>query len=212
MRKVSVYLDQIRAGSVPAVKMPEHWFGFEDALTIRMNLLIAEMRVRNIATPDWFDVTDAAVVWPARFAPALDEQLARIRTRAEQGLHGRVRLPHQTHELWACFKYTVLARNHNSYLKIGQQIAGRKLDFSVLLADLIAISRVMPRAGGLLNAVQHMWGYVSAFSSLDPNKTPVAQLLEEVQRIAIDKKEPYLCQSTALSELAGWIPVMERVK
>ncbi|PIE43444.1 MAG: hypothetical protein CSA50_04850 [Gammaproteobacteria bacterium] len=209
MRRLSVLIDQSSPQAASAVVLPEHWFGFEDALVMQMNLLIAEMRVRGIATLDWFKLPKSTLLWPSRFAPSLEEQFAMLRERERKGLCGRIKLPVQIHDLWASFKYSVLARNHKSYLHIGRLIAGRKIEFFDLLRDLVVICRVPPKRGSMVNSVQHMWGYIAARSTLDPNQAELADLLLEVQRITLETKEPYLYHSTALGELVGWLSVVE---
>lgn len=184
---------------------PEHfplsWSGHEDALALRLNHLIAEMRLRGLATPEPVALSGESILWPA-----LDrERLQAQREEIAAGPPGRIRLPRNDHELWASYKYAVLARNQRSYSRFGQRVAARTLPYDALWLSLIGASQVPPREGGLRNALQHMWGYVSRYSSLDPQAGSLAQLLREVQALAAAHQVSYLLNSTALGELAVWI-------
>ncbi len=207
MRRISVFLDnKSQRGAIAAPSLPKHWQGYEDALTVRINELMAEMQLRRIPTPDWMPLTDESIVWPVLPENSLREQYQVLAERAEKGKLGRIRLPRSPHELWASFKYSTLARNHKAYLQFGKQVAARTIEFDSLLVQLTAVCRVKPAVGCLRNSLQHMWGYVSRHSSADPNRATLAELLAEVQRQAVDHQDTYLLNSTSLSELAAWLP------
>ena len=105
-------------------RIPVCWQGHEDALRLRLNQLIAEMQLRGLATPEPVRLTEESIIWPVNGTRPLAEQVAAVAARAEAGQPGRIRLPRNDHELWACYKYSVLARNHQAYSRIGQQVAG----------------------------------------------------------------------------------------
>jgi hypothetical protein len=213
MRLVSAYLDSKSIGKVkPPSSLPLYWHGYEDALAVRTNELMAEMQLRKIPTPDWIRLTDEAIVWPVLPEKSLMEQYAFLVERADKGKTGRIRLPRSPHELWASYKYSTLARNHKAYLQFGQRIATRTIDFPLLLPQLTSICRVKPALGCLRNSLQHMWGYVSKYSTLDPNKASLAELLAEVQLQAVEHADAYLLNSTSLSELAAWLPSLPEAR
>lgn len=186
-------------------RLPECWQGHEDALVLRLNQLIVEMRMRGQATPEPLPLTAESVIWPARGATPLEEQVARVGERARSGRVGRIRLPRNDHELWASYKYTVLARNHQAYLRFGQRIAARAIPYETLWYEMINASRVAPTPGGVRNAVQHMWGYVSNLSAVNPQVGSLQALLVEIQRLAVAHQVSYLLNSTALGELMAWV-------
>ena len=188
-------------------RVPARWVGHEDALTLQLNLLMAEMRLRRIPTPEPLKTTAESILWPVQPAMPLSEQFALLSRRAADGKTGRIALPKGVHDLWACFKYSVLARNHQAYTRFGQRIATRAITFEVLLEEMVGACRVAPRAGGMRNAVQHMWGYVSRFSTRDPNQAAPADLLAEVQFHAMTNDVTYLRNSTALGELSAWLAI-----
>ena len=81
-------------------------------------------------------------------------------------------------------------------------------DFSSLSRLLTELLRMPASAGGIRNALQHMWGYVSnSFSGSNRaiETWSLKKLLNETQRGALTSKEPYLMASTALSELKVWL-------
>ncbi len=61
---------------------------------------------------------------------------------------------------------------------------------------------VPPPQGRLLNAIQHMWGYVSPFVSLPEPGTDLQRIMDTIRRVSFTHKIDYLLQSTALSDLA----------
>jgi hypothetical protein len=66
-----------------------------------------------------------------------------------------------------------------------------------------------PMPDSLRNALQHMWGYVSANAPMfinDLESWPLTKLIDELQRRTLEKESAYLLASTALSELKAWIP------
>ncbi|MFE8071251.1 DUF1722 domain-containing protein [Marinobacteraceae bacterium S3BR75-40.1] len=191
-------------GGVRREHLPTEWVGYEDALALRLNQLIAEMRLRGEATPEPVPLTEESVIWPAIESESLETQLTYLQQRREQGHQGRIRLPRNDHELWASYKYSILARNHQSYTRFGQRVAARSIPYRQLWLALVHASHVAPRPGGIRNALQHMWGYVSNRSQVDPQRGALMDLLGEIQRLARDEQVSYLINSTALGELAVW--------
>src|SRR5690606_18357046 len=120
---------------------------------------------------------------------------------------GRIPLPVNAHELWAHHKYSVLARDPQEYRRIGRAVAnmGGNADFSSLAAELVDILRLVPATGRVVNALDHMWGYVASYASEEErrlSRRSPAQLLEAIAALVNRIQEPYLVRSTALSELA----------
>jgi hypothetical protein len=64
----------------------------------------------------------------------------------------------------------------------------------------------------LLNAIEHMWGYVRDHASaedLGNARTSTAHLLVRTQRLALRHRHRFLLSSTALSELAVFVEAGE---
>ena len=186
-------------------RLPLAWRGHEDALTLRLNQLMDEMTLRSLATPGTVATTNEAVIWPPTDRDMLQAQLTEIRSRAEKGFKGRIRLPKNEHELWASYKYSLLARNRQAYESFGRRVAARTVNLMDLWLALENASRIAPPEGGIRNALQHMWGYVSGFSSLSPQTDDLDGLAQEVQLLACQHQVSYLINSTALGELRAWL-------
>jgi uncharacterized protein YbgA (DUF1722 family) len=118
-------------------------------------------------------------------------------------------LPKNAQQLWSQHKYSVLARDVKLYKQIGRQVSTMPSnhDFSVLSKTLTELLRMPPEMGGIRNALQHMWGYISDFSESkhDVGTWSLNKLYNETRRGVLESKEPYLMASTALSELNVWI-------
>jgi uncharacterized protein YbgA (DUF1722 family) len=187
------------------------WVGCGWALRQRHRLLAAEMSLRGFTDRTPVVTRAKKGVWPETYIdePVRQFQILEVKYRNKE--QGRIPLPKNAHHLWSHHKYSVLARDVNLYQELGREISGMKRhqDFSELAKIVTELLRQPPPMGGLKNALQHMWGYVS-----DCPPTPrdeiaswsLSQLLEEIQRRATVSEKPYLMASTALSELKVWIP------
>ena len=72
----------------------------------------------------------------------------------------------------------------------------------------MSLLRYPPDEGNLRNAIQHMWGYVSPYTSLSGKaieKKTIHGLLTEIQHLVFLHDVVYLKESTALCELQAWI-------
>ncbi|MFD2230927.1 hypothetical protein [Alkalimarinus sediminis] len=185
-------------------RLPAHWISHEDALVVRLNQLIAEMRLRDIATPEYQTVYEGTVIWPARLQEPLKDQLQRLAERCEQGKKGRIGIPSNEREIWANYRYSVMARSHNAFISLGQQVTSRQISFDDLLLEVVHATRAEPYQPDVRNALQQMWGYVSANSYIRPNEVENNELLAEVQLLAKQTHSEYLLKSTSLGELAFW--------
>ncbi|WLE98268.1 MAG: DUF1722 domain-containing protein [Candidatus Electrothrix communis] len=197
-------------------KHPEtlRWVGYGWALKMRHELLAAEMSLRGFKekTPVVTDSNEGA--WPKNYIDAPWEQLALLAEKYKQKEQGRIPLPKNGQQVWSQHKYSVMARNVQLYKKIGREVANiSSLDstdeFSALVTLLTETLRTAPSPGGIRNALQHMWGYVSDHvpgSERNTEDWSLSKLLQNVQQGAVGNQEPYLLASTALSELKIWIP------
>lgn len=185
-------------------RLPAHWISHEEALVVRLNQLIAEMRLRDIATPEYQRIYSGTVIWPVRLQEPLNDQLRRLAERREKGLQGRIAVPTNEREVWAIYRYSVMARNHNAFISLGQQVASRQISFDDLLLEVVHAARAEPHQPDVQNALQQMWGYVSAHSFIRPNEVGNTELLAEVQLLAKQNNSEYLLKSTSLGELAFW--------
>ncbi|MEX0605108.1 MAG: hypothetical protein WD623_03015 [Marinobacter sp.] len=204
MRLVSGLLNADRTPQTDS-RAPVAWQGHEDALALKLNQLMEEMRLRGQGVPGNVPVTDEAILWPTLNAGALAAQLDYLVARVAQDQRGRIRLPKNDHELWATYKYSVLARNTKAYTVFGQRVAARAIAVDHLWLSMVSASRVAPAKGGLKNSYQHMWGYVSGHSKLSPQTEDLASLAFDIQTLAVNHQVSYLMNSTALGELRAWL-------
>lgn len=186
------------------------WVGFGWALMMRHQQIAAEMKLRGYTDRSPVDLDQNPENWPTDFIDSPWQQFEIIKNKYKDKELGRISLPENAQSLWSQHKYSVLARDPNKYKEIGRRLAQKPKDTLEDSADeLTMILRIRPTEGGIRNALQHMWGYISEVNP--PEKEIVSSwslttLLNETQQRAMESREPYLMQSTALSELAVWIP------
>ncbi|NDY70970.1 hypothetical protein DO021_05240 [Desulfobacter hydrogenophilus] len=186
------------------------WMDFGWALNKRHQLLAAEMTLRGYNDKSPVHTRKNKGRWPDTFIdePYLQIQLLREKYRDKEP--GRIPLPQNAQQMWRQHKYAVMARSALLYKKIGADVArmGPRDDFSSLALLLVETLRTRPSQGGLKNALQHMWGYVSDRyeKSREPlHAWPLTDLLARIQDLTFKHSQPYLMESVALSEFAVWI-------
>lgn len=192
-------------------KHPEtrRWLDHGWALAMRHRLLAAEMALRNYTDRSPVELTANHGVWPGLYIGAPGEQFALLAGKYAGKEQGRIPLPGNAQQVWSQHKYSILARNVPLYQQIGRELATTPAatSFTSLAALLTEHLRTPPTAGGIRNALLHMWGYVSEATDLKPQVEtwPLPTLLRAVQQGALATRQPYLLASTALSELEVWI-------
>jgi hypothetical protein len=148
--------------------------------------------------------------WPEVFVDPPVAQFSILAEKYKEKEPGRIPLPRNVQQLWAQHKYSVMARDAAEYKRIGCRVASSKTGngISDLYPDLVLLLCCPPGEGNLRNTVQHMWGYVSSFSSfagkIIESKT-TGSLLKEIQCLVFLHNVVYLKESTALSELQAWM-------
>ena len=138
------------------------------------------------------------------------QQLGYLYNRPDIDNGARIPLPKNSQQLWAQHKYSILARDVNLYRELGPGVAKMKsvTDFSKLAEHLTLSLRIQPNIGGIRNALQHMWGYVS---DRDEGNTRISEwslqkLNHAIQDEVVKHGEKYLMHSTALTDLQTWLP------
>ena len=186
------------------------WQGFGWALSQRHRLLAAEMNLRGYVDRTPVLLKTQRTKWPETFVDPPATQLSIIAGKYKDKEQGRIPLPKNAQQLWAQHKYSVMARDAAEYKHIGRWVASSKTGSGIidLYPELVSLLRCPPGEGNLRNAIQHMWGYVSPYSSF-AGKTIASKttrsLLKEIQRLVFLHGIVYLKESTALSELLAWI-------
>lgn len=193
-------------------KHPEtlRWVGYDWALRQRHQLLAAEMALRGYQDNTPVLETHNEGCWPIIYIDEPNEQLKILAKKYREKPQGRLVLPNSAQQLWSQHKYSVLARDISLYEEFGREVSGMKPrgDISGLVNRLVECLKSAPSKGGMKNALQHMWGHISNYSDWTTNELHCASLIEllyEIQTSASRSNEPYLMNSTALSELAVWI-------
>jgi len=177
------------------------WVGHLHALCQRHRLLVSEMELRGYNHHSPLPDSDADIVWPTdRIDPPL-AQLEILAGKQRNEDSARIPLPLNTQHLWAQHKYSIMARDPALYQRIGPEVAHGTYqeDMAGLAELLVAELRQPPLPGRLHNAMEHMWGYVSDAGSPKPEDS--MQLMRTIRRLAVERRQRYLLESTALSEL-----------
>ena len=186
------------------------WKNFGWALGQRHRLLAAEMNLRGYVDRTPILLRTQFQKWPEIFVDSPAVQLDILAGKYKKIEQGRIPLPKNVQQLWAQHKYSVMARDAAAYKRIGCWFASSKTGNGIidLYQELVLLLRCPPGEGNLRNAVQHMWGYVSPYSSFAgktiESKT-TRSLFKEIQRLVFLYNVVYLKESTALSELQAWI-------
>ncbi len=192
-------------------KHPEtiRWAGYGWALRMRHHLLASEMSLRNYKDKSPVLARTNKGIWPEKYIDEPDQQFKILEAKYKNKEQGRIPLPENAQQLWSQHKYSVLARDVNLYRKIGRRVSAMSAshDFSAIARELTELLRTQPSSGGIRNALQHMWGYVSdlSVSKRGFETWSLNKLFNETQCRVLECGEPYLMTSTALSELKIWI-------
>jgi len=183
----------------------KRWVGCIDALICRHDLLVSEMQMRGYNHHSPLSERQGDLVWPSLYIDSPARQLELLAGKyASDARSGRIPLPKNSQQLWAQYKYSVMAHAPQLYREIGPEVAhgSYRNDMGALALQLVETVRKAPEPGHLFNAIQHMWGYAKESGS-PPSGT--AELLSAVQVAATEEDKRYLIHSTALCELAIWI-------
>lgn len=192
-------------------KHPEtiRWVGYGWALRMRHQLLASEMALRKYKDKSPVTTRTKKGLWPDKYIDDPGQQFKILEAKYENKEHGRIPLPKNAQQLWSQHKYSILARDVTLYKIMGRKVSAMSPthDFSVIAQELTEQLRTRPSLGGIKNALQHMWGYVSASSGSKRGVETwsLTKLFNEIQRRTLVSEEPYLIASTALSELKVWI-------
>ncbi|MFA5323578.1 MAG: DUF1722 domain-containing protein [Smithella sp.] len=186
------------------------WKNFGWALSQRHKLLAAEMHLRGYVDRSPVLLKTQHSKWPEIFVDPPVTQFSILAGKYKNKEQGRIPLPKNVQQLWAQHKYSVMARDAAEYKRIGRWVASSKTGrgISNLYPELVLLLRCPPGAGNLRNAVQHMWGYISAFASLSGKaieRKTTQGLFSEIQRLVFLHDVVYLKESTALGELQAFI-------
>jgi hypothetical protein len=182
------------------------WIGKLPALKQRHDLLVSEMTLRGFRhyspMPDCpgQEVQKIYVDFPYR-------QFEILKEKYQAREKGRIPLPIDCRQLWAQHKYSVMARDPDYYKKIGPLVSIENNDelFQRLSREFVELLRLPPPRGRLINAIHHIWGYVSAFTSLPEPQSDLNEWLNTIRELTIKHNVTYLAHSTALNDLILYV-------
>jgi len=180
------------------------WQHSFSALLIRHYLQVEEMIIRNYNHQSPIHPNETSVSWPTDYIDSPDLQFELLQNKYISKQSGRILLPKNIQDLWSKHKYSVMARNYNTYKTIGQKVAKLEISFSDLSHQLIILLRSPPSEKALKNSIYHMWGYVSPYSNSIPDSLSGSELIDEIRRLSLEHGVDYLIQSTAIGELGYW--------
>jgi uncharacterized protein YbgA (DUF1722 family) len=216
---VSIYINNKRGyTSHPETK---RWKECLPALYMRHILLVEEMRLRGYKHESPLPVSlfkgeNFTIDWP----PYLDSPARQFDILREKYKHkkekGRIPLPKHAQILWAQHKYSVLARDPNLYSMLGKRAVqafdeNSFIEFAEILTNLL---RTPPTIGGVWNALEHIWGYVSEIATREEKEkafTGEEMLLEVIVDILKRSHNEYLFQQTALVDIAAWMRIKKEI-
>jgi len=186
------------------------WVGFGWALKQRHALLAAEMALRGYQEKTPVLTRSGKAQWPTIFIDLPHQQFQLLQKKYQDKKPGRIPLPKNAQQLWSQHKYSLLARDPNRYKILGPMVAKIRPndDFSELALELTLAMRNPPSKGGLTNALQHMWGYISqarGTHSQSIKHWSLKKLLTETQQLTLQTEQSYLLHSTALSEFSLFV-------
>jgi len=185
------------------------WVGYGWALKMRHRQLVCEMNLRGYTDHSPVLTRSNQGEWPETYIDPPVRQFELLTQKYLDKEPGRIPLPTIPAQLWSQHKYSVLARDPNLYKAIGRGIAHKEMEFKELSLILTKALQNRPDEGGIRNAVQHMWGYVSDKNEPGGSKSSawsLKKLLRQTQLRAIEQERQYLMHSTALSDLMVWLP------
>lgn len=182
------------------------WHGKLAALKKRHNLLVSEMTLRGYDHYTQMEESEdrGGEVIQDVYVDVPSRQFDILREKYSGREEGRIPLPVNCQQLWAQHKYSVMARDPAYYREVGPLISANdnKELFNRLALEFVELLLKPPPQGRLLNAVQHMWGYVAPFVSPSESGMDLQWLMDTIRREASIHQITYLLQSTALSDLA----------
>lgn len=185
------------------------WVGYGWALKYRHRQLACEMALRGYTDRTPVLTRSNEGQWPTTYIDTPVRQFEILTEKYRDRAPGRIPLPVTSEQLWRQHKYSILARDPRLYSSIGRRVAAKEMGLAELSMVLTEALRRVPNMGGIKNAVQHMWGYVSDRTAGERSRSDhwsLRRLLRETQTRSVDRDISYIVHSTALSELMVWLP------
>lgn len=204
-REIHAIFSIITKGKKGYSRHPEtlRWYSKLAVLKKRHELLVSEMTLRGYSHFTPMDDKGGQVIQDV-YVDNPSRQFDILAGKYSDREQGRIPLPVNCRQLWAQHKYSVMARDPEYYKIVGPLVSANdnKELFTRLAQEFVQLLLKPPPQGRLLNAVQHMWGYVSPFISLPEAGADLQWLIDTIRSASFTQRIPYLLHSTALSDLA----------
>jgi hypothetical protein len=187
------------------------WYGKMTALKRRHDLLVSEMLLRGYRhhSPMPGGNGEREQI-QTQYVDLPYQQFKILEKKYENREPGRIPFPVDCQQLWAQHKYSVLARDPDFYREIGPLVSKDNSEelFNRLSREFVEILFIPPSQGRLVNALLHMWGYVSHFVSQPQRsqlETDLKSLAKTLRDLVFKHRVTYLMHSTALSDLLVYV-------
>ena len=187
------------------------WVNHGWAIKQRHKLLVAEMSLRGYKDSSPVNLRANKHHWPDTFIDQPYRQLEILKEKYSAREPGRIPLPNTARELWHHHKFSVLARDEKYYQQCEKWFSGNaaRQDFLALARQLILLLRTPPTSSGMDHSIRAMWQCVSP-SHVDEKRgmetSSFKKNLHALQQRVHEEGTSDLRFSTALSELAAWLP------
>lgn len=187
------------------------WAGCLSGLTRRHAWLVAEMQLRGYRDRTPLDDASGQARWPGVYVTDPGEQFALLREKYAGQETGRIELPRSSRVLWEQHRFSVLARDAAAARTIARRVArlGAAGGYDDLARELVERLREEPAAGAVHAALERMWACVRHLATPDDRRVAggsSGEMLRRTQVLAMLSRDPRLLASTALSELAVFVP------
>ncbi|NIM13795.1 MAG: DUF1722 domain-containing protein [Candidatus Aminicenantes bacterium] len=185
------------------------WYGKMTALKRRHDLLVSEMLLRGYQHRSPMPEGNGEQI-QTQYVDLPYQQFKILEKKYENREPGRIPLPVNCQQLWAQHKYSVMARDPAFYRKIGPLVSKNNNEelFNRLSQEFVEILLIPPSHGRLVNALLHMWGYVSRYIS-QPHRaqleTDLKSLANTLCHLVFKHQATYLMHSTALNDLMVYV-------
>lgn len=187
------------------------WLKHGWAIKQRHKLLAAEMSLRGYKDSSPVDLRSNKYYWPDTYIDIPFQQIAILKNKYAGKEPGRIPLPGTPQELWNHHKFSVLARDEKTYQHYEKYISGfvTKQDFLNLTDELTIILRTEPSPEGMDISLKAMWSNIPSSLSGDHRYKKFSSIRKNLHALQLrirKERETTLQFSTALSELAAWLP------
>lgn len=152
-----------------------------------------------------------------RFIDHPSVQFSLLNGKYQDMERGRIPLPNRASQLWANYKYSIMARGYNHYTHIKKYLNSNPdlllMDDPCIVEEIIFLLDKPVNIASLINSLHHLWGYFKKISSVEEKRVYLKQLEENplsMVKILFDLSlkydVKYLKESTYFSDVPANYP------